>query len=83
MARNGIKRERRDAIDALISAVQTHQSNGKNSPLIPNLMPLYPAEDWDNSRWTVRPIRPKVFMVVSILLESLMSSEVMRQKPQP
>lgn len=46
-------------------------------------MPLYPAEDRDNSRWTVRPIRPKVFMVVSILLESLMSSEVMRQKPQP
>ncbi len=55
----------------------------KNCPLIPTLMPLYPAQDWDNSRWTVWPIRPKVFMVVSILLESLMPSEVMRQKPQP
>lgn len=55
----------------------------KNCPLIPTLMPLYPAQDWDNSRWTVWPIRPKVFMVVSILLEFLMPSEVMRQKPQP
>lgn len=55
----------------------------KNCPLIPTLMPLYPAQDWDNSKWTVWPIRPKVFMVVSILLEFLMPSEVMRQKPQP